>query len=87
VSAGKWTDGNNPFMSSSDDNDSHNTNIHEIIAERNKAQSEAQYWKAEAKRWREVAIDQDGNIEVFIQRLNKRQDDIEMMIRGMKGGC
>ena len=86
----KWTDGDNPFMSSDDDNDSHNmnmNNIDEIIAERNKAQSEAQYWKAEAKRWREVAIDQDANIEVFIQRLNKRQDDIEMMIRGMKGGC
>jgi hypothetical protein len=61
--------------------------INKIIDERNKAQSEVQYWKAEAKRWREVAIDQDGNIEVFIQRLNKRQDDIEMMIRGMKGGC
>jgi hypothetical protein len=41
----KWPHDDNPFMSADHDNDLHNTNmnnIDEIIAERNKAQSEAQ---------------------------------------------
>jgi hypothetical protein len=83
----KWTDGDNPFMSSDDDNDSHNmnmNNIDEIIAERNKAQSEAQYWKAEAKRWREVALLQDAQIETMMAKLEHRMRKIESGIRELQ---
>jgi hypothetical protein len=58
--------------------------LQKIIIERNKAQNEAQYWKAEAKRWREVAIDQDGKIESMISALDCRLGKIESGIRELQ---
>jgi len=58
--------------------------LQKIIIERNKAQNEAQYWKAEAKRWREVAIDQDGKIESMISALVCRLGKIKSGMRELK---
>jgi hypothetical protein len=83
----KWPHDDNPFMSPDDDNDSHNmnmNNIDEIIAERNKAQSEAEYWKAEADRWREVALLQDAQIETIMAKLEHRMRKIESGIRELQ---
>ena len=55
-----------------------------MIQERNKAQAEAKYWKAEAGRWRLVAVDQDGKIESMITELNTRLGKIESGIRELK---
>ena len=55
-----------------------------MIQERNKAQAEAKYWKAEAERWRLVAVDQDGKIESMITELNTRLGKIESGIRELK---
>lgn len=56
----------------------------EMIQGRNKAQAEAKYWKAEAERWRMVAVDQDGKIESMISALNDRLGKIESGIRELK---
>jgi hypothetical protein len=48
--------------------------------------AERDLWRAEAQRWREQALELDGKVEVAIQRLSNRQDNIEMRIRGLKGG-
>lgn len=55
-----------------------------MIQERNKAQAEAKYWKAEAERWRMVAVDQDGKIESMISMLSSKMDKIESGIRELK---
>lgn len=55
-----------------------------MIQERNKAQAEAKYWKAEAERWRMVAVDQDGKIESMISALSDRLGKIESGIRELK---
>lgn len=55
-----------------------------MIQERNKAQDEAKYCKAEAERWRLVAVDQDGKIESMITELNIRLGKIESGIRELK---
>jgi hypothetical protein len=59
-------------------------NIDEIIAERNKAQSESEYWKAEADRWREVALLQDAQIETIMAKLEHRMRKIESGIRELQ---
>jgi hypothetical protein len=59
-------------------------NIDEIIAERNKAQSECEYWKAEADRWREVALLQDAQIETIMAKLDHRMRKIESGIRELQ---
>jgi hypothetical protein len=38
----------------------------------NKAQSESEYWKAGADRWREVALLQDAQIETIMAKLEHR---------------
>lgn len=58
--------------------------IHRMIEERNKAQAEAKHWKAEAEKWREIAVDQDGKIESMIVSLSSRMDKIESGIRELK---
>jgi len=55
-----------------------------MMQERNKAQAETKHWKAEAEKWREIAIDQDGKIESMISSLYSKMDKIESSIRGMK---
>lgn len=55
-----------------------------MVEERNKAQAEAKYWKAEADRWRSIAVDQDGKIESMISALNTRLGKIESGIRELK---
>jgi hypothetical protein len=83
----KWPHDDNPFMSADHDNDSHNmnmNNIDEIIDERNKAQSESEYWKAEADRWREVALLQDAQIETIMAKLEHRMRKIESGIRELQ---
>lgn len=54
------------------------------MLERNKAQAEVKHWKAEAEKWREIAIDQDGKIESMISSLYSKMDKIESSIREMK---
>ena len=58
--------------------------IQRMVEERNKAQAEAKYWKAEADRWRSIAVDQDGKIESMISALNTRLGKIESGIRELK---
>ena len=58
--------------------------INKIIDERNKAQSESEYWKAEADRWREVALLQDAQIETIIAKLEHRMRKIESGIRELQ---
>ena len=58
--------------------------IQRMVEERNKAQAEAKYWKAEAERWRSIAVDQDGKIESMISALNTRLGKIESGIRELK---
>ena len=55
-----------------------------MVEERNKTQAEAKYWKAEADRWRSIAVDQDGKIESMISALNTRLGKIESGIRGIR---
>jgi SMC interacting uncharacterized protein involved in chromosome segregation len=55
-----------------------------MMQERNKAQAETKHWKAEAERWRMVAVDQDGKIESMISALNDRLGKIESGIRELK---
>lgn len=55
-----------------------------MVEERNKAQAEAKYWKAEADRWRSIVVDQDGKIESMITELNIRLGKIESGIRELK---
>ena len=58
--------------------------IQRMVEERNKAQAEAKYWKAESDRWRSIAVDQDGKIESMISALNTRLGKIESGIRELK---
>lgn len=58
--------------------------FHRMMQERNKAQAEVKHWKAEAEKWREIAIDQDGKIESMISSLYSKMDKIESSIREMK---
>lgn len=58
--------------------------IQRMVEERNKAQAEAKYWKAEADRWRSIVVDQDGKIESMITELNIRLGKIESGIRELK---
>lgn len=55
-----------------------------MMQERNKAQAEVKHWKAEAEKWREIAIDQDGKIESMISSLYSKMDKIESSIRGIQ---
>lgn len=55
-----------------------------MMQERNKAQAETKHWKAEAEKWREIAIDQDGKIESMISSLYSKMDKIESSIRGIQ---
>jgi hypothetical protein len=41
----------------------------------------SEYWKAEADRWREVALLQDAQIETIIAKLEHRMRKIESGIR------
>jgi hypothetical protein len=50
----------------------------------NKAQSESEYWKAEADRWREVALLQDAQIETIMAKLEHRMRKIESGIRELQ---
>jgi len=45
----------------------------------------AEYWKAEADRWREVALLQDAQIETAIKRIQWRQDNLDRGIKELKG--
>jgi hypothetical protein len=58
--------------------------INKIIDERNKAQSESEYWKAEADRWREVALLQHPQIETIMAKHDHRMRKIESGIRELQ---
>jgi len=58
--------------------------LNSVRDERNKAQSESEYWKAEADRWREVALLQDAQIETIMAKLEHRMRKIESGIRELQ---
>jgi len=58
--------------------------LNSVRDERNKAQSECEYWKAEADRWREVALLQDAQIETIMAKLEHRMRKIESGIRELQ---
>jgi hypothetical protein len=58
--------------------------LNSVRDERNKAQSESEYWKSEADRWREVALLQDAQIETIMAKLEHRMRKIESGIRELQ---
>jgi hypothetical protein len=58
--------------------------LNSVRDECNKAQSESEYWKAEADRWREVALLQDAQIETIMAKLEHRMRKIESGIRELQ---
>jgi len=49
------------------------------------AKAECDLWRAEAQRWREQAMDLEGQIEAEIQRLQWRQYQLDRGIKDLKG--
>jgi hypothetical protein len=47
--------------------------------------AERDLWKAEAEKWRQIAIDLDGHTDEAIKRLKWRQDNLERGIKELKG--
>ena len=47
--------------------------------------AERDLWRAEAQRWREQALELDGKVEAAIQRVAKRQDNLDRGIKELKG--
>lgn len=57
------------------------TAIDQIIAEKNDAVAKMEWWKKEAERWRNQAIDLDAQIESAVSSLTTRLNRVERLLQ------
>lgn len=60
--------------------------IDQIIAEKNDAIAKMEWWRKEAERWRNQALDLDAQLEGIVSKLTTRMSRIESSIQQMKEG-
>lgn len=60
--------------------------IDQIIAEKNDAVAKMEWWRKEAERWRNQALDLDAQLESIVSKLTTRMSRIESSIQQMKEG-
>lgn len=60
--------------------------IDQIIAEKNDAVAKMEWWRKEAERWRNQALDLDAQLESIVSKLTTRMSRIECSIQQMKEG-
>lgn len=60
--------------------------IDQIIAEKNDAIAKMEWWRKEAERWRNQALDLDAQLESIVSKLTTRMSRIESSIQQMKEG-
>jgi predicted nucleic acid-binding Zn-ribbon protein len=60
--------------------------IDQIIAEKNDAIAKMEWWRKEAERWRNQALDLDAQLESIVSKLTTRMSRIESSIQQIKEG-
>ena len=60
--------------------------IDQIIAEKNDAIAKMEWWRKEAERWRNQALDLDAHLEEIVSKLTTRMSRIESNIQNIKDG-